>query len=63
MNEEELPHEQTAADLDFHEWVSPACIHRRHEACELGCPLCNCECLCVCHRWEIPMHGQPIEYR
>lgn len=60
-----LPHQQTAADLDFHEheWVSPACIHRRHSACELGCPLCNSECLCVCHRWKIPIHGQPIVYR
>lgn len=60
----ELPHPRTAQDLDFHEheWVSPACVHRCHDACELGCPMCNSECLCACHRWAISMPGQPNEH-
>jgi hypothetical protein len=57
-----LPQPHMGGDIDFHEhdWVSPACVHRRHDVCPLSCPMCNSECLCVCHRWSLPIHGQPI---
>lgn len=43
-----------------HDWVSPCCIHREHGMCTGVCPLCDSECLCVCHRWVMPIQGQPI---
>lgn len=52
---------RSARDIDFteHDYVSPACVHRSHDACNDGCPMCNSMCLCVCHRLRIPMHGYP----
>jgi hypothetical protein len=52
--------DQPGSNIPDHEWVSPACLHRRHDACELGCPMCGSECLCCCHRWAIPVNGHSI---
>lgn len=51
------------SSLPDHDWVSPACIHRQHEKCEADCPICGQVCMCVCHRWLIPIQGQPVEER
>jgi hypothetical protein len=26
-----------------------------------GCPHCDAVCLCVCHRWAIPVRDEPVE--
>lgn len=44
-----------------HEWVSPQCVHRLHDACHDPCPVCDSPCLCVCHRIRVPIHGYPVE--
>lgn len=58
-----LPHQRTARDLDFDpcEYVSPACTHRQHDACDDGCRYCGSLCLCVCHRWRVPIYGVPVK--
>jgi hypothetical protein len=52
-----LPHTHNARDIDFqpHEYVDPACTHRRHDVCEGGCRFCASACLCVCHTWRVSM--------
>jgi hypothetical protein len=44
-----------------HEFVSAACVHRNHSQCQPGCPHCDAVCLCVCHRWAIPVRDEPVE--
>jgi hypothetical protein len=50
-----------ADEVPEHEFVSPACVHRLHEECELLCPVCNNACLCICHTWRLPIVGLPVE--
>lgn len=45
----------------LHEFVTPACVHRDHGHCEYECEFCGGVCLCVCHRWPVPVGGEPVE--
>lgn len=38
-----------------HDYVSTACQHRLHERCRQRCKYCDTRCLCVCHRWAVPV--------
>ncbi len=50
-----LPQRQKPPDFTRCEYVSSACAHRRHDVCDDGCRWCGSLCLCVCHRWAIPV--------
>ena len=41
----------------LHDFVTTACHHRKHDECKPVCKYCSSHCLCVCHRWRIPVEG------
>lgn len=45
----------------MHDYVSTACVHRDHEHCIPTCFYCGVTCLCVCHRWPIPVPDVAVE--
>jgi hypothetical protein len=40
-----------------HDYVSTACQHRQHTDCRRICKYCPALCLCVCHRWAVPVEN------
>lgn len=40
-----------------HDYVSTACQHRHHDICRFMCKYCSATCLCVCHRWVVPVES------
>lgn len=52
-----LPHPEMRPFTLPHDFVSDACTHRLHGECGDRCPYCAAGCLCVCHRWAIPVES------
>jgi CHC2 zinc finger len=36
-------------DVVYHDYVSTACVHDRHERCRQFCKFCGVKCRCACH--------------
>ena len=54
---EQVPAVHGRQGLLAHEYVSDQCTHREHTSCDMLCEYCEARCLCVCHRWAIPVAG------
>ena len=48
-------HPVPGVNLSPCEYVSRACAHRQHDVCDTACRYCLGDCLCVCHRWTLPL--------
>lgn len=51
-----MPHGMRTFAVE-HDYVSTACLHRLHDQCHQQCTYCSAGCLCVCHRWAVPVES------